>query len=37
MTTEEKISEADKPSEITTNFKALAWLLLVAIIFNLIK
>lgn len=37
MTTEEKIKEAEKPSEITTNFKAIAWLLLAVIIFNLIK
>jgi hypothetical protein len=36
MTTEEKIHEADFPSPIITNFKALAWILLAGIIFNLL-
>jgi hypothetical protein len=36
MTTEEKIQQADQPSETITNFKALAWLLLAGIIYNLL-
>lgn len=37
MTTEEKIQEADQPSETITNFKALALITLAAIIYNIIK
>jgi hypothetical protein len=36
MTTEEKIHQADQPSETITNFKAIAALLLAAIIYNLL-